>query len=128
MTVAAIDCDVETNKPLCGRYEVRGFPTLKVFPGDRPKSGKKSPTDYQGLSPAAITAPARSCRQHPGVVGCQLLCADVTLVVMPAVAGGTDGWRTAFGDRSEVSQGHRGCCNSRPARSPGATPEDSSGL
>lgn len=49
VTVGAVDCDVEANKPLCGRYEVRGFPTLKVFPGDKSKGGNKSPTDYQGV-------------------------------------------------------------------------------
>ena len=47
-TVAAIDCDAEANKQLCGRYEIRGFPTIKVFPGDKSKGGNKTPTDYQG--------------------------------------------------------------------------------
>lgn len=49
MTVGAVDCDVESNKPLCGQFGVQGFPTLKVFPGDKPKSGSKSANDYQGL-------------------------------------------------------------------------------
>ena len=47
-TVAAVDCDAEANKQLCGRYEIRGFPTIKVFPGDKSKGGNKTPTDYQG--------------------------------------------------------------------------------
>lgn len=34
--VAAIDCDEEKNKRLCGEYGIQGFPTLKVF-----KPGKK---------------------------------------------------------------------------------------
>jgi hypothetical protein len=51
-TVAAVDCDAEANKQLCGRYEIRGFPTIKVFPGDKSKGGNKTPTDYQGSATA----------------------------------------------------------------------------
>ncbi|TPX32840.1 hypothetical protein SmJEL517_g04140 [Synchytrium microbalum] len=29
--VVALDCDEESNKPLCGQYQVQGFPTLKIF-------------------------------------------------------------------------------------------------
>lgn len=29
--VVTVNCDLESNKPLCGEYEVKGFPTLKVF-------------------------------------------------------------------------------------------------
>ncbi len=29
-TVAAVDCDDQSNQPLCGEYNVQGFPTLKV--------------------------------------------------------------------------------------------------
>lgn len=25
-----VDCDAEENRPLCGRYGVKGFPTIKV--------------------------------------------------------------------------------------------------
>ena len=28
--VGAVDCDQESNKPLCGQYGVQGFPTIKV--------------------------------------------------------------------------------------------------
>lgn len=51
----AVDCDREANKPLCGRYEVKGFPTIKLF-----TPGSATPTDYQGpreakpLSNAAV--------------------------------------------------------------------------
>ncbi|ORY49995.1 thioredoxin-domain-containing protein [Rhizoclosmatium globosum] len=41
--LVAVDCDAESNKPLCGQYQVQGFPTLKVF-----GKNKKSPQDYQG--------------------------------------------------------------------------------
>ncbi|KAJ3031534.1 UNVERIFIED_CONTAM: protein disulfide isomerase (PDI) protein [Siphonaria sp. JEL0065] len=41
--LVAIDCDAEANKPLCGQYQVQGFPTLKFF-----GKNKKSPQDYQG--------------------------------------------------------------------------------
>ncbi|PWZ03472.1 thioredoxin-domain-containing protein [Testicularia cyperi] len=42
--LAAIDCDQEANKPLCGSYGIQGFPTLKLFPPTK----KRLPKDYQG--------------------------------------------------------------------------------
>ena len=38
--VAAVDCDEEKNKPLCGSQGVQGFPTLKIF---KPSSKKGKP-------------------------------------------------------------------------------------
>ena len=38
---ANVNCDAEVNKPLCGRFGIRGFPTIKLFAGGRP-------SDYQG--------------------------------------------------------------------------------
>lgn len=37
----------EANKPLCGKYGVRGFPTIKMFPADR-TGDKKFAVDYNG--------------------------------------------------------------------------------
>ena len=45
--VGAIDCDEQANQPVCGQYGVRGFPTIKLFPGDKTGS-KKLAVDYQG--------------------------------------------------------------------------------
>ncbi len=39
-TVAAVDCDDQSNQPLCGEYKVQGFPTLKVCPCLWRASGK----------------------------------------------------------------------------------------
>lgn len=39
--IAAINCDEEANKPICGQYDVKGFPTLKVF-GPKPSKKKAS--------------------------------------------------------------------------------------
>ena len=45
--VAAVNCDDESNKPLCGQFGVQGFPTLKIVrPGKKP--GKPVVEDYQG--------------------------------------------------------------------------------
>lgn len=45
--VAAIDCDEEANKPLCGSMGVKGFPTLKIVrPGKKP--GRPMVEDYNG--------------------------------------------------------------------------------
>lgn len=41
---ANIDCDAEANKPMCGRYGVQGFPTIKLFP----PTPKRLPRDYRG--------------------------------------------------------------------------------
>ncbi len=30
VTVGAVDCDSEANKALCAKYQVQGFPTIKV--------------------------------------------------------------------------------------------------
>ncbi|KXT14978.1 hypothetical protein AC579_7766 [Pseudocercospora musae] len=49
--VAAVDCDEESNKPLCGSMGVQGFPTLKIVkPGKKP--GKPIVEDYQGARTA----------------------------------------------------------------------------
>ncbi|KAF2442169.1 disulfide isomeras-like protein [Karstenula rhodostoma CBS 690.94] len=45
--VAAVNCDEELNKPLCGKLGVQGFPTLKIVrPGKKP--GKPTVEDYNG--------------------------------------------------------------------------------
>jgi protein disulfide-isomerase A6 len=45
--VAAVDCDEESNKPLCGQMGIKGFPTLKIVkPGSKP--GRPTVEDYQG--------------------------------------------------------------------------------
>ena len=49
--VAAVNCDEEPNKPLCGEMGVQGFPTLKVVkPGK--KAGRPIVEDYQGARTA----------------------------------------------------------------------------
>ncbi|KEF63806.1 uncharacterized protein A1O9_01784 [Exophiala aquamarina CBS 119918] len=49
--VAAIDCDDESNKPLCGQMGVQGFPTLKIVkPGAKP--GRPVVEDYNGARSA----------------------------------------------------------------------------
>lgn len=45
--VAAVNCDDDSNKPLCGQMGVQGFPTLKIVkPGSR--IGRPTVEDYQG--------------------------------------------------------------------------------
>ncbi|WVR05653.1 protein disulfide-isomerase domain [Kwoniella sp. DSM 27419] len=40
----AVDCDDQSNKPLCAEYGIKGFPTIKAFP----KAGKGAAKDYNG--------------------------------------------------------------------------------
>ncbi|ORY55914.1 uncharacterized protein BCR38DRAFT_315530, partial [Pseudomassariella vexata] len=45
--VAAVNCDEDANKPLCGQFGVQGFPTIKIVrPGK--KIGKPMVEDYNG--------------------------------------------------------------------------------
>jgi len=50
--IAAIDCDDEKNKRTCGEYEVKGFPTLKLFV----PSSKEGRPIVEGIPP---TTPPR---------------------------------------------------------------------
>lgn len=55
--MAAIDCDEESNKQLCGSMGVQGFPTLKIVrPGK--KAGRPVVEDYQGARTASGIAEA----------------------------------------------------------------------
>ncbi|TFB05110.1 Putative protein disulfide-isomerase [Trichoderma ghanense] len=55
--VAAVDCDDDANKPLCGSLGVKGFPTLKIVrPGKKP--GRPVVEDYQGQRTAGAIADA----------------------------------------------------------------------
>ncbi|KAI7083065.1 putative disulfide isomerase [Hortaea werneckii] len=55
--VAAVNCDAEENKPLCGNMGVQGFPTLKIVrPGKKP--GRPAVEDYQGARSAKAIADA----------------------------------------------------------------------
>lgn len=49
--VAAVNCDDDANKPLCGRLGVQGFPTLKIMTPSK-KPGKPRVEDYQGARSA----------------------------------------------------------------------------
>lgn len=52
VSFGAIDCDQDVNKPLCGQYGIKGFPTIKIFPGDKTNKNKY-PIDYNGARTAA---------------------------------------------------------------------------
>jgi protein disulfide-isomerase A6 len=63
--LVAVDCDSDLNKPLCGKFGVRGFPTLKIFGGGTPKGHPSgfphNNLDYQGERTAdAIVREVRS--------------------------------------------------------------------
>jgi len=49
----AVNCDEDANKPLCGQFQVQGFPTLKIFPHGRERKQKNGPKDYQGARTAS---------------------------------------------------------------------------
>ena len=55
--LGAVDCDQDSNKPLCGQYEIKGFPTIKVFKPERKVDKRtgamtKKPQDYPGARDA----------------------------------------------------------------------------
>ncbi|CAG5110900.1 Oidioi.mRNA.OKI2018_I69.chr2.g5248.t1.cds [Oikopleura dioica] len=43
--IAKIDCDAEINKEICGKYEIEGFPTLKIFENGEVKSDYSGPLE-----------------------------------------------------------------------------------
>lgn len=43
IVLAKVDANDEKNKPLAGKYEVQGFPTLKIF-----RNGGKNIQEYKG--------------------------------------------------------------------------------
>lgn len=53
VNIVAVDCDNAASRSLCGMYDVKGFPTLKLF-----TPGKKSADDYQGARSAKAIADA----------------------------------------------------------------------
>ncbi|KAJ1968497.1 hypothetical protein IWQ62_001207 [Dispira parvispora] len=47
--VGAVNCDESANQALCAGYDVKGYPTVKLFPSKKnSKTKKKVPTDYVG--------------------------------------------------------------------------------
>ncbi|CAG8493129.1 104_t:CDS:2 [Scutellospora calospora] len=56
--LTAVDCDDEANRRICSTYDVKGFPTIKLFPSqgieDKDNIGKvsKKPKDYNGARTA----------------------------------------------------------------------------
>ncbi|CAG8492337.1 10819_t:CDS:2 [Acaulospora colombiana] len=51
--IAAVDCDDQSNRNVCSSYEIKGFPTIKLFPSKMikdKKTGKfyKKAKDYNG--------------------------------------------------------------------------------
>ncbi|KAK3814347.1 MAG: hypothetical protein J3Q66DRAFT_346289 [Benniella sp.] len=47
--MGAVDCDDDKNRAVCAQYDIKGFPTIKVFrPSRTGKKGVKYPEDYQG--------------------------------------------------------------------------------
>lgn len=57
ITVGAVNCDDDANKPLCGQYGIQGFPTIKVFRPEyreNKKTGTRSRVAPSG-TPSALT-------------------------------------------------------------------------
>ncbi|KAJ2455984.1 hypothetical protein EV183_000327 [Coemansia sp. RSA 2336] len=52
----AVNCDEESNRALCARFNVQGFPTVKVFNEKRSKRGLRRWVDYQGARKASAMA------------------------------------------------------------------------
>jgi len=45
----SIDCNDDKNRPLCGQYNIQGFPSIKIFPaGNQEHKSISNVKDYQG--------------------------------------------------------------------------------
>jgi protein disulfide-isomerase A6 len=65
--VAAVDCDDDANKSLCGSLGIQGFPTLKIVrPGK--KAGRPVVEDYQGQRTAGAIVEAVAAKINNHVV------------------------------------------------------------
>eukprot|EP00884_Botryococcus_braunii_P005737 jgi/Botrbrau1/15164/Bobra.0149s0029.1 len=79
VTVGAVDCDNDKNKPLCGRFQVQGFPTIKIFPASKKKNPytkklEKIAEDYTGPRTAkGIVAAALAALPSTGVTRVRFL-------------------------------------------------------
>ena len=49
--IASVNCDEALNKPLCERFQIQGFPTLKIVRPSK-KAGRPTVEDYQGARSA----------------------------------------------------------------------------
>ena len=77
--VAAIDCDSDINKALCGKYNIKGFPAIKLFGEDK----AAPPTDYTGARDAGnIVAFAQQAAGAGGGGGGGRLVQPVTYLGM----------------------------------------------
>merc|ERR1719242_2353400 len=56
----AVNCDEDANRPLCGQFQVQGFPTIKVFPYGKERKQKNGPKDFQGQRTAQALERAAS--------------------------------------------------------------------
>ncbi|KAJ6442510.1 putative protein disulfide isomerase-related protein A [Purpureocillium lavendulum] len=66
--VAAIDCDDDANKQLCGSMGVQGFPTLKIVRPSKKPGGRPVVEDYQGARTAGAITEAVASKINNHVV------------------------------------------------------------
>jgi len=52
--MGAVNCDEESNKQLCGKFGIQGFPTIKILPWNAKSAGQA--VDYQGQRSAGSIA------------------------------------------------------------------------
>lgn len=52
--MGAVNCDEESNKQLCSKFGIQGFPTIKILPWNAKSSGQA--VDYQGARSAGSIA------------------------------------------------------------------------
>jgi protein disulfide-isomerase A1 len=101
VALAEVDCDQADQKPICSRFDVRGYPTLKVFDAG-------VPTDYQGTREAdgivsymkKFTAPVVSMLKGDEVAS---FSTSDRVVVIGFGAEGSQ----AFEDFKKVATAHR---------------------
>ncbi|KWU46213.1 thioredoxin-domain-containing protein [Rhodotorula sp. JG-1b] len=57
VNIVSVDCDADSNKPLCGEMGIQGFPTLKIFPGGKaPSRNYDGPREAKDIIAAATTS------------------------------------------------------------------------
>lgn len=97
--MGAVNCDEDVNKPLCSKFGVQGFPTIKVIPWNAKHAAQAQ--DYQGARSAGSIA-KHLLEQLPNLVTSVKDAAAWTKFV--GKAGATELKKVLlFSDKSEVS-------------------------
>jgi protein disulfide isomerase family A protein 3 len=93
VTLAQVDC-TEGGKGTCGRFEVRGYPTVKIFKGGELSSDYNGPREAGGIVKTMKSQVGPASKECKTVAEAEALLAKGEVVVFGFGASGTDHMKT----------------------------------